>query len=77
MRIVGIANLVMALVWVPIAIFAPYEGDGLVRHAQVFNAVASSAVTVVWIALEAARYRAQKRSSQHQVGSPPEEKASP
>ncbi|MFD6950523.1 hypothetical protein A6A08_22465 [Nocardiopsis sp. TSRI0078] len=77
MRIAGIANLLMALVWVPIAVFEPYEGDGLVGFFRIFNAVVFSAFTVVWIALEVVRYRARKKNGQHQTISPTGARAAP
>ncbi len=63
MRIVGVFNLVMALVWVPVAIFAPHEGDGLVRHAQIFNAVIFSMFTAIWAAQEFGTYQAEEERS--------------
>jgi hypothetical protein len=76
-RIAGIMNLVMALVWVPIAIFEPYEGDGLVGFFHVFNAVLFSTITVIWISLEAVQYRARRKNGQHQAISPTDEGATP
>lgn len=77
MRIVGVANLVMALVWVPIAVFAPYEGDGLVRQAQIFNAVIFSTFTVIWARHELVAYRARNRNGRHQAPSSVAEEAVP
>ena len=77
MRIVGFFNLVMALVWVPVAIFAPYEGEGLVRHIQIFNAVIFSMFTAIWAAQEFGTYQARKRNGRHQASSPVIEEAAP
>ncbi len=77
MRIVGVFNLVMALVWVPAAIFAPHEGDGLVRHVQIFNAVIFSMFTVVWARHELVAYRARNRSGRHQAPSSVTEESVP
>ena len=77
MRTVGVFHLMMALVWVPIAVFAPYESDGLVRHFQIFNAVIFSAFTAIWAIQELGTYRARKRNGRHQASSPIEEEAVP
>ncbi|MFD3685741.1 hypothetical protein ACFWTE_13105 [Nocardiopsis sp. NPDC058631] len=75
MRIAGIANLVMALIWVPLAITMPYQDEGLVGFFRVFNAVIFSAFTVIWIALEAVRYF--RKPNSHQATSPTEEEPAP
>lgn len=57
MRVVGVMNLVMALVWVPLAVLEPYEVGGTGGFFRIFNAVVFSVATVGWAVEEAVRYR--------------------
>ncbi len=60
-RVVGVMNLVMALVWVPLAVLEPYEVSDTGGFFRVFNAVVFSVATVGWIVEEAVRYHGRRR----------------